>query len=227
MTRVIVLAVFALAVGVGGYEFHEASKAQAVTVQRAFMVPASVPQFSTSPGTRPVEPAAQPQTTQTEALQLPPPAAPFIPDNAETVEMAGLSFRMKNCKTTVPNYNPSSPEVRCSLEVTARVPSIIVYFSDVSATDHENRHYAGRGSIGPEVFSPLPVGSVVTGTMYLQLYYDGLHSGPVPQSVREFDQITIPFSSNAFGPREFNDLRAAGAYRDIVFNHVPIRPVAP
>jgi tetratricopeptide (TPR) repeat protein len=73
ITRVVVLAVFAIAVGIGGYEINQIPKTQVANPQRAVMVPPPAPRFATSPGTRPVEstqPAAAPQAAVPQDVQV-------------------------------------------------------------------------------------------------------------------------------------------------------------
>lgn len=72
-TRVVALAVFALAVGIGAYEINQIPKTQVTNPQRGVMVPPPAPRFATSPGTRPVEstqPAAAPQAAVPQDVQV-------------------------------------------------------------------------------------------------------------------------------------------------------------
>ncbi|MGA2269466.1 MAG: hypothetical protein ABSH44_13435 [Bryobacteraceae bacterium] len=210
VTRVIVLAVFAAAAGIGVYQARQAD------------IRTPVQQTATSPGTRPIESPASPQPAPAEAV---PPAAavePLAPDNAQVIEIEGLSFQMKSCNT-VPAYN-TSPKVQCFLEVTSARPNVLVYVFKIHATDHQGREYCGDG--GMDVHNPLPVGTTVTASFRTYLNCN-LNTTDIPETVKEFEELSIPFASNTFGSPSFDDIRAPGPYRDLVFKHVPIRPLAP
>ena len=107
ITRVPVLAVFALAVGIGGYELDQVSKAQIVNSQRSVMVPAPARQFSTSPGTRPVE-SAQPVASPQPAV---PQDFPVVASPPITPQQSPVTPQPQPAQE-IPPSQPSEAELR-------------------------------------------------------------------------------------------------------------------
>jgi lipoprotein NlpI len=108
VTRVVVLAVAALAVGIGVYELNHLPRAQIVNSQRPVMVP-TPPPFSTSPGTRPVEstqPAAAPQAAVPQDVQV-------VTSPPITPQQTPVTLQPQTAQETPPSQpQPANADVR-------------------------------------------------------------------------------------------------------------------